>query len=255
MSVFTPTKMPVPSWMKMNDMLIAYDTRMEDAENTIENFSEEEKNEMLINSCAHTSSSVTGWYPRNPGAIWSRQTSRCSEGAMKKPELQMKHLLCQKAGSTAPLVRTDPRNKNIDIQAVCDMYNFPGETIFPEYAHCVKPGGLQYTDCQIACYGYPDQKGCEAIKAMGLSEAQRKSIIWSLKSGKPIKPPAPATKVNVEATLKSVKPGAIEISYTDPNTKTSKVVTKTLVDMYKPGDSVAVIIAKPAGTFLGFHRK
>jgi len=250
MSVFTPTKMPVPSWMKMNDMLIAYDTRMEDAE-----LSQEEKNDMLIRNCTFNSDSVTGWYPRNPGRKWSRQTSKCSEGAMKQPELKMKHLLCQKAGSTAPLVRTDPRNKDIDVQAVCDMYNLPGETIFPEYAHCVKPGGLQYTDCQIACYGYPEQKGCEAIKAMGLSEAQRKSIIWSLKSGKPINPPAPATKVNVEATLKSVKPGVIEISYTDPNTNTPKVVTKTLADMYKPNDKVSVIIAKPAGTFLGFNRK
>jgi hypothetical protein len=253
MSLFTPTKMPVPSWMKMNDMLIAYDTRMEDAENNIEEFTEEEKDLMLQNKCTL---STLNWYPRNAGKKWESRKSECSEGAMKKPELQLRKAVCNKAGDVyrVPLVESDRRDKNIDIQAMCDMYNFPGETIFPEYAHCLKPGGMQYTDCQMACYGYPEQKGCEAIKAMNLNDLQRRAILKSLKSGKPILPPAPATKVNVNATLKSVKPGVVEISYTDPNTNKSKVVTKTLVDLYKPGDTVTVIIAKPAGTFLGIKK-
>jgi hypothetical protein len=232
--------------MKMNDVLIAYETRMEDAENTMEGFTD-----------AMCQTSVNYWFPRNPDRRWLRRgKGECDERAMAYPERKMKQKLCSSGSNSPWLVKMgSPEDKNENIQAMCDMYTSPSGTILPEYAHCVKPGGLQYTDCQIACYGYPEQKGCEAIKAMGLSEFQRKKIINSLKFGKPINPPAPATKVNVEATLKSVKPGAIEISYTDPNTQKPTVVTKTLVDMYKPNDSVSVIIAKPAGTFLGFHRK
>ena len=246
MSVFTPTKMPVPSWMKMNDVLIAYETRMDDAENAIEEYTQEQKDESLVRNCSFTS---TSWRGRD---YTRKRPNECNDTAMQKPELKLRHTACKKlSGPSYKLVT----KMTYGTFAPCDMYDSPGGTIFPEYAYCLKPGGMQYTDCQLACYAFPDQPGCEAIKSMNLSEFQRRKIISSLKSGKPITPPAPATKVNVEATLKSVKPGAIEISYTDPNTNKPTVVTKTLVDMYKPNDSVSVIIAKPAGTFLGFNRK
>jgi hypothetical protein len=192
------------------------------------------------------------------GPLEQYTTGHCNEVAMKSPELKLKHPACEKGGLT--------RSTGYGISG-CDMYNYlplgvntPAnkpvpKTLLPEYAHCLQPDGMKYTDCQMACYAYPEQGGmCEPL-TKGLSKTQRAVLFKALKTGKPVEPPPPATEVNVEATLKSVKPGVVEISYVDPNTNKPKVVTKTLVDMYKPNDTVSVIIAKPAGTFLGFNRK
>jgi hypothetical protein len=228
---------------------------MDDAENAIDDETEEEKDENIKSWCGYSSATITGWNPRNPSRPVISKPGKCNIAAAARPDLQLRHEVCKK---TAYRGKFTQKGVGQEIYAGCDMYNWDNTSngkVFPEYAHCIKPGGMQYTDCQIACYGYPDQEGCEAIKAMNLSEIQRQKVIRSLQLGKPITPPAPATKVNVEATLKSVTPGAIEISYTDPNTQKPMVVTKTLVDMYKPNDSVSIIIAKPAGTFLGFNKK
>lgn len=236
-------KKQLPSWMMMNDQTSKHWMTSGDVDAEI--------TESGLQGCLKM---YTNWNPRNPIRTVYSRPENCNTQAVARPEIQLKHEACIKLNRKNQLFKQD----SIGTYAACDMYNWDNKSngnIFPEYAHCLKPGGMQYTDCQIACYGYPDQKGCESIKAMGLNEIQRKKIMRSLELGKPITPPEPATKVNVEATLKSVKPGVVEISYVDPNTNTPKVVTKTLVDIYKPNDTVSVIIAKPAGTFLGFNRK
>lgn len=142
------------------------------------------------------------------------------------------------------------------------MYNFDrtvngGGKIFPEYAYCLQPGGMNNANCQLACYAFPDQIGCESIKAMKLTEAQRRSKINAIKFPKPGPKPAPApeTKVVVDASIKTVTPGTVAVSFTDPKTKKPTVVSKSLVDMYKPSEKVSVIISSPSGTFLGINKK
>ena len=140
------------------------------------------------------------------------------------------------------------------------MYNFDNVSngkIFPEYAYCLQPGAMNNKNCQLACYAFPDQIGCESIKAMNLTEAQRRSKINAIKFPKPApKPtPVPETKMVVDASIKTVTPGTVAVSFTDPKTKKPTIVSKSLVDMYKPSEKVSVIISSPSGTFLGINKK
>jgi hypothetical protein len=246
-------KKQLPSWMMMNDQtskhwMTSGDVDMEMSEREIQT---------AIKECPRKPQKWDGPLLNPDLPRIATMPKPCNDLAMKKPELRLKHQACEINGFNLAGMKVSG----------CDMYNYlppdvvtPSrkpvpKTILPEYAHCLQPGGMKYTDCQMACYAYPEQGGvCETL-TKGLSQTQRRLLFQALKSGKPVEPPPPATEVNVEATLKSVKPGVIEISYVDPNTNTPKVVTKTLVDMYKPNDKVSVIIAKPAGTFLGFNRK
>jgi hypothetical protein len=250
MSVFTPTKMPVPSWMKMNDVLIAYETRMDDAENTIEKFSEEER---IKNKCKY----IHNWNPRTTQRM---PQSPCNIDAVARPELKLKHVACNETSGNPKF--TQPMYGGV--ASGCDMYNFDSTVngkgkIFPEYAYCLQPGGMNNANCQIACYAFPDQKGCESIKAMNLTEAQRRSKIQAIKrlppAPGPSPAPAPETKVVVDASIKTVTPGTVAVSFTDPKTKKPTVVSKSLVDMYKPSEKVSVIISSPSGTFLGINKK
>jgi hypothetical protein len=244
MSVYNKKKLP--SWMMMNDQTSKHWMTSGDVDMEL---SESMKNKAIQNCPKY----IQKW----DGPKEQYTTGHCNTVAIERPELKLKHQACETGGLTVSTLGVSG----------CDMYNYlpvgvrtprgtiVPKTILPEYAHCLKPDGMKYTDCQMACYAYPEQGGpCETL-TKGLSKTQRALLFKALKSGKPVEPPPPAATVNVEATLKSVKPGVIEISYVDPNTNMPKVVTKTLVDMYKPNDKVSVIIAKPAGTFLGFNRK
>lgn len=235
-------KKQLPSWMMMNDppgkhWMTSGDVDMELSNNLMVR---------LSRSCPRTPNSWDG--PGLPG-----KAKACNEAAIQQPELRLKHKACEQNGLSL----------GFKDRSGCDMYNYlpvgvyartPGpKTILPEYAHCLKPDGMKYTDCQMACYAYPRQGGpCETL-TKGLSETERARLFNALKTGEPVEPPV--TEVNVEATLTSVEPGVIEISYVDPNTNNPIVVAKTLVDMYKPNDKVSVIIAKPTGTFIGFNKK
>jgi hypothetical protein len=272
MRAYTPSKKQLPSWMMMNETkhwMTSNDTDLElnlvDTSDGIE-FSEEMK---LTSSCRSNFDWVD---PRG---------SACDRVSFMKPELKLRHLACDEEARVAggvngyvPSTRRGPHER------LCRMTSSRSEKVYPEYAKCFKPGGMDgpnALDCRKACYTFPEQPGCEAINAetkdlWDVSKTARDAIIkW--KTPEPVKeqinilryaerdaarpPPVPAPEetVVIAASMKSVTPTAVQFSYVDPKTKKSVVVKKTLVDMYKPTDKVTVVLGKKTNKFVDLRKK
>jgi hypothetical protein len=133
----------------------------------------------------------TGWTLKDA----SDQTDgsrTCDTVAKKYPEVNLRHGICYKSIRYAALgLGTDQ-----DLLSGCNMYSDPalGGEIYPEYAKCLQPGGMDDPDCQRTCYTYPNQKGCELLTA-GLTKADFVKRIRKLDFGQdPRKPSPPSPK-------------------------------------------------------------
>lgn len=254
MSAYTPTKNALPSWMMMNDTkhwMTSSDVDMEYSKGQIDDGINPDELMVLTDHCGDGG----GW-------VTSLDTDYavCNYAANSYPEQNFRHFACSKEARTAALSGYYPRSSLGPKHRMCNMYSQQNKTVYPEYAKCLKPGGMDALDCQKACYTYPDQPGCEAIKAIvdEMTPVQRqkklKEIIVAEGSILPYDPRAEETVV-VAASMKSVTPTAVQFSYVDPKTKKSVVVKKTLVDMYKPTDKVTVVLGKKTNKFVGLQKK
>jgi len=193
-------------------------------------------------------------------AMTYQKTSRaCDLAAMKYPEFNIRHAPCYAALQEIISTGAPTRSGNHDNS--CNMYSPVSGKLYPEFAKCLKPEAVDDADCQRQCYAYPNQVGCETIVA-GLSAEDRLSKLRALGPG--IRPgdvpePEPETPpeetVVISASMRSVSPTAINFAYMDPKTKKAVVVKKTLVDMYKPTDKVAVVLNKKTKNFVGLQKK
>jgi hypothetical protein len=185
-----------------------------------------------------------------------KESRSCDTVAMKYPETNMRHTSCYRAIQKAYMGAAGDESVR-----GCNMYSPISGELYPEYAKCMKPGGMDDLDCQRTCYAYPTQKGCETLTA-GLNRSQLVKKLWEIEKGpkpddlpSPPPPPAPEETVVIAASMKSVTPTAVQFSYVDPKTKKSVVVKKTLVDMYKPTDKVTVVLGKKTNKFVGLRKK
>jgi hypothetical protein len=254
MSAYTPTKKQLPSWMMMNDTkhwMTSSDVDMEYSKGQIDDGVNPDELYVLTTSCGGGG----GWFTGD-----DTEYSVCNYAANTYPELNLRHAACTKEARTAAISGRYPRDSLGPKHRMCNMYSQQNKTVYPEYAKCLQPGGMDALDCQKACYTYPNQPGCEAIKAIvdKMTPVQRqkklKEIIVSEGSILPYDPKAEETVV-VAASMRSVTPTAVQFSYVDPKTKKSVVVKKTLVDMYKPTDKVTVVLGKKTNKFVGLQKK
>jgi hypothetical protein len=254
MSAYTPTKNALPSWMMMNDTkhwMTSSDVDMEYSQAQIDDGINPDELMVLTDSCANDA----GWVSANDD-----QYKVCNYAANLYPEKKFRHIACSQEARNAALTGTYPRSSLGVKFRMCNMYSQQNKTVYPEYAKCLEPGGMDALDCQKACYTYPDQPGCEAIKAIvdKMTPVQRqkklKEIIVGEGSILPYDPTAEETVV-IAASMKSVTPTAVQFSYVDPKTKKTVVAKKTLVDMYKPTDKVTVVLGKKTSKFVGLQKK
>jgi len=257
MSAYKPSKNVLPSWMMMNNTskhwMTSDDVDMEFSKDQIDDGINPDEKWILENSCE-----TGGWIGEDD------QYKVCNYAAYVHPELNLRHVACNKEAKTAANRGVYPRDYLGSKYRMCHMYSQQNKTVYPEYAKCLKPGGMNNLDCQKACYTYPDQPGCEAIKAIvdGMTAVERrqkiKDIIAAEKAPTPVPPPPPAPvpeeTVVIAASMKSVTPTAVQFSYVDPKTKKSVTVNKTLVDMYKPTDKVTVVLGKKTNKFVGLQK-
>jgi hypothetical protein len=174
--VYTPSKKQLPSWMMMNDVtskhwMTSADIDMEVSKKigwldfTNPNVTVEERGELDRTRTKCTPQS--NWNPSN------ESINKCNETAMTKSEIKVKHAACEFAADSTS--RFAPNKKN-RLPHACDMYSAFDGKIFPEYKHCLTKDGLKNNyDCQLACYMYPTQKGCESVANM--TETQRNKEI------------------------------------------------------------------------------
>ena len=254
MSAYTPTKNALPSWMMMNDTkhwMMSSNVDMEYSKGQIDDGINPDELYVLTRHCGDGGSWFTGD---------DSEYAVCNYAANTYPELDLRHLACGKEARTAAISGKYPRPSLGPKHRMCNMYSQQNKTVYPEYAKCLQPGGMDALDCQKACYTYPDQPGCEAIKPIvdKMTPVQRqkklKEIVLADGGRLPYDPKAEETVV-VAASMKSVTPTAVQFSYVDPKTKKSVVVKKTLVDMYKPTDKVAVVLNKKTNNFVGLQKK
>jgi len=204
---------------------------------------------------------------KNSGA-WIRasdgQYSACNEAANLYPDLKLRHIACNEEARQVVSMGRYPDERFGPNYRVCRFVSQQTKKVYPEYAKCLMPGGMVALDCQKACYTYPDQPGCEAIKAIvdGMTAAERRQKIKEIAAAEKAPPPPPPTPtpvpeetVVIAASMKSVTPTAVQFSYVDPKTKKSVTVNKTLVDMYKPTDKVTVVLGKKTNKFVGLQKK
>jgi len=254
MSAYTPSKNALPSWMMMNNASKHWMTSTDvDMELGIDRLTDSiHEDEVAMLGCVNAGS-------------WIRATddqySACNEAAFLRPDLKFRHMACDREASNAS--RGDYPNERFGPKyRVCRFTSQQTKTVYPEYAKCLKPGGMVALDCQKAFYTYPEQPGCEAIKTIvdGMTPAQRqqkiKDIIAAEKAPPPPPPaPVPEETVVIAASMRSVTPTAVQFAYVDPKTKKAVVVKKTRVDMYKPTDQVTVVLDKKTNKFVGLHKK
>lgn len=171
-------KKQLPSWMMMNDppgkhWMTSGDVDMELSPNPKwADFANKDLSDMdriklrqLRTKCSYA--------PYWKGEVES--VFKCNETAMTKPELQTRHATCEGIADASSAFTS----RSYDYG--CNMYNNKG-IIFPEYKHCLTKDGLAKNyDCQLACYVYPNQKGCETVASMTL--AQRKKEFEDKKKG------------------------------------------------------------------------
>lgn len=264
MSVYNPGKKSLPSWMMMNEQtskhwMNSYDRDMEitgkDAgmtEATIADGLSELEILRLRGSC----SLVDNW---ELNSLSQKESRACDTVAMKYPEANMRHEACYRSMERSSMGVADGSEK---VTRGCNMYSPINGKLYPEYAKCLKPGGVDDLHCQRVCYTYPNQKGCETLTA-GLDRSQLSKKLREIGKGpKPEDlpaptppPPVPEETVVIAASMKSVTPTAVQFAYVDPKTKKSVVVKKTLVDMYKPTDKVTVVLGKKTNKFVGLQKK
>jgi hypothetical protein len=273
MSVYNPGKKSLPSWMMMNEQtskhwMNSLDVDMEisgkDAgmtEATIADGISYIEILRLRGSC----SLDDNWELNN---LSQKESRACDTVAMKYPEVNLRHVPCYRSIRRASM----GGGGGDESYRGCNMYSSINGKLYPEYAKCLKPGGMDDLDCQRVCYTYPNQKGCETLTA-GLDRSQLVKKLREIGKGpkpedlpaptppapKPPapKPPAPVPEetVVIAASMKSVTPTAVQFAYVDPKTKKSVVVKKTLVDMYKPTDKVTVVLGKKTNKFVGLQKK
>jgi len=263
MSAYTPTKKAVPSWMRMNDTndkhwMNSFDVDME-INGTDKSFTQKNIDDGLdehdINKLQRVCYSDTDWK-----LMGIQKTSRaCDLGAVKYPEYHIRHTPCQ--DYLTRLIKAGVPNKYWPNLEGCNMYSPVSKKIYPEYEKCLKPDAVDNIDCMRQCYAYPNQVGCETIVA-GLSAEERVSRIRALGPGpkpgvfiEPEPETPPEETMVVAASMRSVSPTAINFAYMDPKTNKAVVVKKTLVDMYKPTDKVAVVLNKKTKNFVGLQKK
>ena len=265
MHAYTPQKKSLPSWMMMNEQTsqhwmnsLGIDMEITGKDMT---FSQADIDDGLNPAEIHRLQSAcyqdTNW----DLSFTSQKESRaCDSAAMKYPEYNIRHTPCHKAIETVIRDGTppDPNRRNT---FSCSMYSPINGKLYPEYAKCLQPDGVDNIDCQRTCYVYPNQKGCETIVA-GLSVEDRISKLRALGNGlkpgdvpEPETEPAPEPTVVIAASMRSVSPTAVQFAYVDPKTKKAVVVKKTLVDMYKPTDKVTVVLDKKTNKFVGLRKK
>lgn len=265
MSVYTPTKKSLPSWMMMNEQTskpwmnsLGVDMEISGVdlggmtEATIADGLSELEILRLRGGCE---------WPESWELTKKQKESRsCDTVAMKYPEANMRHTSCYKAIHKAYMGAAGDESVR-----GCNMYSPISGKLYPEYSKCMKPGGMDDLDCQRTCYTYPKQKGCETLTA-GLNRLQLVKKLQEIEKGPrpedipsptPPPPPTPAPEgtVAIAASIKSVTPTAVQFSYVDPKTKKSVVVKKTLVDMYKPTDKVTVVLGKNTNKFVDLRKK
>ena len=256
MSAYTPSKKQLPSWMMMNDTkhwMTSDDADMEYTIDQLQDGINPDEKWVLENSCEQPA----GWYSAD-----GNRYKWCDSAAMMYPDLKLRHIACNEEAKTVITMGTYPRVSGGPKLRMCNFVNQKNK-VYPEYAKCLQPGGMNALDCQKACYTYPDQPGCESIKAIvdGMTAAERrqkiKDIAAAEKAPPPPPPPAPVPEetVVIAASMKSVTPTAVQFSYVDPKTKKSVTVNKTLVDMYKPTDEVTVVLGKKTNKFVGLQKK
>lgn len=256
MSLYKPIKKQLPSWMMMNDTtsnhwMTSSDVDMELAIGQLTDGISEGDAAILTSSCKNEDSWIRAT---------DREYSACNQASFMYPDLKLRHIACDNEAVDATRGRYPRPHRGPKVR-MCNFSSQQNKTVYPEYAKCLKPDGMNNLDCQKACYTYPDQPGCEAIKAIvdGMTPAQRqqkiKDIIAAEKAPPPAPAPAPEETVVVAASMKSVTPTAVQFSYVDPKTKKSVVVKKTLVDMYKPTDKVTVILGKKTNKFVDLRKK
>ncbi len=173
--VYTPSKKQLPSWMMMNDVtsqhwMTSGDIDMEVSKKigwldfTNPNLTRQERE--YLDDTRMNCYSYASWRPE------VESTYKCNETAMTKPEIKVKHATCERAAYASG--RFGGANKRLP--HACDMYSAIDGKIFPEYKHCLTKDGLKNNyDCQLACYMYPTQKGCESVANM--TDAQRDKAI------------------------------------------------------------------------------
>jgi hypothetical protein len=202
---------------------------------------------------------------------------KCNSASLMYPDLKLRHIACNEEARNIITMDRYPRASGGPMLRMCNFANQQNK-VYPEYAKCLQPGGRNALDCQKACYVYPDQPGCEAIKAIvsGMTAAERRQKIKDIAAAEkaaerrqqikdiaaaekapPPPPPAPVPEetVVIAASMRSVTPTAVQFAYVDPKTKKSVVVKKTLVDMYKPTDKVTVVLGKKTNKFIGLRKK
>lgn len=287
MRAYTPERKQLPPWMAMNTaskhLMKSSDVDMEYTQEQIEKMdnrpdADDALFRSFLDQCSISSENY--WAPINQTV--TDFSSQCTIGATLRPEFKIKHAACDR-NALGVIRNYEPPFRN-PYQKGCHMYNWSSKEVYPEYAKCLKAGGMDALDCQKACYAYPDQVGCESIKAIvdKMTPEQRKQKLIDIRfgeglpySGRPgttIYPPgSPLIKpdddmvayfeslkgntVVVAASMKTVSPSAIQISYVDPKTKKPVVVKKTLADLYKPTDKVSVILGKKTNKFIGLAKK
>lgn len=166
MSAYHLTKNAMPFWMMMNDVDMELSPNPKWADFANKDLSDMDRIKLL---------QMKTKCELQP--TWDIESVyKCNETAMTKPELQVRHAACEYASKRVSAF--DMRKKGY---TVCNMYNNNG-VIFPEYKHCLTKDGLAKNyDCQLACYVYPNQKGCESVA--GMTTAQRQKAFKDKKDG------------------------------------------------------------------------
>ena len=270
MQAYTPTKKSLPSWMMMNEQTSQHWMNSLDVDMEITGkdmaFSQADIDDGLNDrEIRDFRKKCSEDHPWSLARMTNQKVSRaCDLAANKYPEVGIRHAACHNAIINVLRIGKPSTSAGRN-DLSCSMYSPVNGQIYPEYSKCLQSDGVDNIDCQRTCYVYPNQKGCELIVA-GLSEADRQSKLRALGSGLapgqitgpddiPEFPPAPEPTVVIAASMRSVSPTAVQFAYVDPKTKKAVVVTKTLVDLYKPTDLVTVVLDKKTNNFVGLRKK
>jgi hypothetical protein len=112
-------------------------------------------------------------------------TRTCDTVAVRYPEVNLRHGACYRSIEYAAMGKIT-ESKFLD---GCNMYSPVNGNVYPEYAKCLQPGGMDDPDCQRTCYTWPNQKGCELLTA-GLTQDDFKKRLRALDRGPdPNQPP------------------------------------------------------------------